>query len=344
MIKKLLLFLLAALTIFVFNVLYSTGFFRQVDPLFTGEIVQKIGLAGAEDITISYQDSFAIISSTDRGVYPPSREEDGDLYLLDLKQGDYTSKKLTGNFPRPFAPHGISLVQSDSTYWIAAISHTLTGHSIELFELAGETLTHVRSYKDPALISPNDIVLLDQNRFYFTNDHGYTAGIGKFLEEYGGLAVSNVVYYDGSQYREVANGIAYANGINYDTARQLLFVSSPRGFLVKVYRRSGNGDLAFIEDIPCGTGVDNIEFDEEGLIWIGAHPDLLHFAAYAKGNKKYAPSEIITIDYQDKGAFRVEKVYVEDGQQMSASSVAASFGNLVFVGNVKDDHFLVLSR
>ena len=53
-----------------------------------------------------------------------------------------------------------------------------------------------------------------------------------------------------------------------------------RKFLVKVFSRSTDGSLEFIEDIPCGTGVDNIEFDEEGNLWIGSHPSLLTFSAY----------------------------------------------------------------
>ncbi|MEL6560269.1 MAG: hypothetical protein AAFQ94_18920, partial [Bacteroidota bacterium] len=243
-----------------------------------------------------------------------------------------------------FYPHGISLRKKDSTYQILAINHANGRHTIEIFDLNGTTLNHINTFSDPAMIQPNDIIQVGENQFYFTNDHRYTKGFGRFVEDYLGFGYSNVVYFDGENYREVASGIAYANGINYDADRNLLFVASPRGFLVKVYETQKDGSLSFIEDIDCGTGVDNIEYDEEGNLWIGSHPNLLRFSAYAAGKKETSPSEIIKIAYRAKGDYKVEKVYVETGDDMSASTVAATYKNLIFTGNVMDDNFLILER
>ncbi|MCF8258541.1 MAG: SMP-30/gluconolactonase/LRE family protein [Flavobacteriales bacterium] len=322
----------------------SIGLLRTVENHFAGETVKEIGLAGAEDITVSVTDSFAIISSTARGVYPPKETEKGGLYLMELKSGNFIVKHLTHDFQGPFAPHGISMFKHDSTYTIAAINHTEHGHSIEFFTLVGEELTHTRTERSTALVSPNDLVLIDAQRFYVTNDHGYTEGIGKLLEEYGNLGVSNVMYFDGQQYTEVAKGIAYANGINLDNGRNLLFVASPRRFRVKVYQRAEDGQLTFVEDIHCGTGVDNIEFDTEGNLWCGGHPKLLRFAAYGMGRKETAPSEVVKVTYRAKGDYSVESIYTDDGVQLSATSVAAPFGNLLLVGTVKDRKMLVLRR
>ena len=184
--------------------------------------------------------------------------------------------------------------------------------------------------------------MFDENRFYFTNDHKYKNGLQRLAEDYLGLSISNVIYFDGENYSEVANGIAYANGINIDSKRGLVFVASVRGFLVKVYQKNEDHSLTFIENINCKTGVDNIEFDTENNLWIGAHPNLLHFTAYAKGDKGMSPSEIIRINYIEKGNYTVEQIYVEEGNTMSASTVAAPFGNLILTGNVMDKHFLIL--
>ena len=342
--KRIAIIVFVLLLIFIAHVLISTGFFRTIENQFEGEIVKRISLSGAEDIIVNRAGGFALISSTERAVFPPQAEEKGGLYLMDLKSGNFDLVHLTASFPKSFAPHGISMIQKDSTYQVMAINHTAQGHSIEVFTLQGKNLFFEKTITDPSFISPNDLVLIDDKRFYFSNDHGYTEGIGNFLEEYVGLAVSNVMYYDGEQFKEVAKGIAYANGINFDPKRNLLFVASPRGFLVKVYSKNPDGSLDFIEDIPCGTGVDNIEFDEAGNLWIGAHPNLLRFSAYSKGKKETAPSEIIKINYQSKGNYTVEKVYVNDGKVMSGSSVAAPYGNFILAGNVMDDAFLVLKR
>jgi len=342
--KKIILLVLVLIIAFVANIFISTGYFRTIEPHFDGDIVKRIAIPGAEDITVSTIDSFAIISSTDRSVFPQKSEQFGGLYYMDLKNGDFKTKKLTTSFNKPFAPHGMSMVKTDSTYKIMAINHTPQGHFIEVFKLNGDNLTFEKTLSDASMISPNDIVMIDENRFYFTNDHGNTKGFGRFLEDYAGFTAANVIYFDGENYREVAKDIAYANGINFDANRNLLFVASPRKFLIKVFSVQTDGTLEFIEDIDCNTGVDNIEFDTEGNLWVGAHPNLLRFAAYAKRKEAISPSEIIKIKYNGKNDYTVETVYLEDGSEMSASTVAAPFGNLLITGNVKDDEFLILKK
>lgn len=342
--KKLIVLILLVLVGFVLYTFISTGFFRTVENQFDGTTVLEIPINGAEDMTVSMSDSFAIVSATKRHTFPPSEEEKGGLYYLELKSGNFILTHLTADFETAFAPHGISMFKRDSVYTIAAINHTPDGHSIEVFNLVGKKLSHIKTLRSSWLVSPNDVVLVDEERFYFTNDHGYTEGLGKLAEEYGNLAAANVIYFDGTQYSEVANGIAYANGINFDTKRNLVFVASPRRFLIKVYSKNDDNSLTFVEDIPCGTGVDNIEFDSEGNLWVGCHPNLLRFTAYAKGKKETAPSELLKIAYRDKGDFTVESIYTNDGSQVSASTVAAPFENYLLVGNVKDSKMLILEK
>ena len=340
--KRVLLSIFVLLILFIINIFWSTGFFRAIENKFEGEIFKKINLTGAEDISISKIDSFAIISSTNRKSFPNTEQETGGLYFLDLKTKNYDPIHLTENFKKPFAPHGISIFKKDSVNVIAAINHTKEGEFIEIFELIGAKFTHKKTLKHDFIFSPNDIVLLDENRFYFTNDHKYKDGIQRLAEDYLGLSISNVIYFDGMNYIEVANKIAFANGINIDLKRGLVFVASVRGFLVKVYQKNEDHSLAFIENIYCNTGVDNIEFDSENNLWIGAHPSLLHFNFYANGNKEISPSEIIKINYIEKGNYSIEQVYIEEGNIMSGSTVAAPFGNIILTGNVMDEHFLIL--
>ena len=157
----------------------------------------------------------------------------------------------------------------------------------------------MHTLRSPFMISPNDLVLVDENMFYFTNDHRYTKGVMRLLEDYAGLAKSNVVYFDGNKYKVVAGNIAYANGVVADVKNNLLFVASSRKFCLKIYHRNADGSLQFKNELDCGTGVDNIEQDEHGDLWIGCHPNLLRFTAYATGKKSTAPSEIIKISQNE---------------------------------------------
>ena len=343
-IKNIVLAFVILLIGFVIHIFISTGYFREIENKFDGTIVKRVEIPGAEDITISLKDSFAIISSTKRSFATSRLDGKGGLYYLDLKSGNFEVFPLTSFLKKPFSPHGISMIESGSDYKVMAISHSPKGHSIEVFELKNKKMTFVKSLTNTSMISPNDMIMIDENKFYFTNDHGYTKGIGNFLEDYAGLSASNVIYFDGKNYREVANGISYANGINYDSDRKLLYVASVRKFLIKVYSVQLDGSLIFIEDIPCGTGIDNIEIDKNGNLWMGAHPSLLAFAAYSEGKKAIAPSEIIKINYRGKKNYSIEKIYLEDGKLMSGASVAAPFGDLILLGNVKDDGFLILKQ
>jgi arylesterase / paraoxonase len=340
--KRIFFALVILLILFIANIFISTGFFRTIENNFDGEILEKIDLYGTEDITISKKDSFAIISSTKRNKFPNIQQEIGDLYLIDLKSKKYNTVHLSKDFKKPFAPHGISMFQQDSVTTLAVINHTLEGEFVEIFELQNQKLIHKRTIENEMIFSPNDIVLLDHNRFYFTNDHKYKEGLGRLSEDYLGLSISNVVYFDGNKFSVAAEEIAYANGINFDSNRKLIFVASPRKFLVKVFQQNEDSSLTFIEDIDCKTGVDNIEFDDDYNLWIGSHPNLLHFAAYAKGDENISPSEIIKINYKNKGDYTIEQIYMDDGTKMSASTVAAPFGDIVLTGNVMDDHFLIL--
>ncbi len=342
--KILALFLLVFIGIVAY-IFYSTGYFRTIENTFEGEIYRKISIPGAEDIAISYNDHFIIISSFDRAAARDGDLIQGGLYYLDLTQDQTEPKLISADFSEPFYPHGISIYQRDSAnYLVYAINHVEDQHSIELFELFGDSLVHRQTLRDESMISPNDLVAIDGESFYFTNDKHYKSGLGILAENYAGLALTNVIYYDGSSYTEVADGIAYANGINLDKERNLLFVASPRGFLVKVYDVQADGQLSFIEDIDCHTGVDNIAFDQAGNIWIGCHPSLLSFVAYAGGKKPISPSELIKIDYRGKKDYTLESVYTDTGEHISGSTVAAVYGDKIYVGNVMDEHVLVLQR
>ena len=341
--NKLLIFLML-FSISLVWLMYSTGFFRTIDKKFDGNILKKVSIDGVEDITINQKEGFAIISSTKRKNLPPVEQENGELYLIDLKNIESKPILLTQNFDKPFAPHGISIYTKDSITTIAAVNHTINGEYIELFKLTKSKLTHHKTLHNDLIISPNDIVLLDEETFYFTNDHIYKNGFMRFIEEFLGLPFSNVIFYDGKKFKEAAKGISYANGINFEKNKNLIFVASPRKFKIKVYEKQPNNSLTFIEDIYCGSGVDNIEFDTYNNLWVGAHPNLLQFMSYSNSYHSITPSEIIKIQYFKKGDYKVETIYLEKGEEMSGSTVAAPFENLILMGNVMDKHFVILEK
>ncbi|WP_370088323.1 SMP-30/gluconolactonase/LRE family protein [Ekhidna sp.] len=340
--KKFLLTLLVVLLAIAAFVLYtfsSTGYFREVNNTESYEVIAEIPMKGAEDFTISYDDGFMIISQDDRAGRRDGSPSQGGLYYLDLDSGNFKPKLISANYTFPFYPHGISLLKLDSAHYQLLVVNHAKKHSIVKFELFGDSLVYMATYRDESMISPNDVVAFDDDTFYFTNDHGYTSRWGRLAEDYLGIGVSNVVYYDG-KYREVADGIQYANGINISKDRKQLLVASPRGFKLLYYNIEENGALTHERNVDVGTGIDNIELDENGDLWIGSHPSLLAFAAYAAGKKEVAPSEVIKVVDGEK----VESLYENNGSFISASSVAAPYKDLLFVGTVMDGRLVVLRK
>ncbi len=341
-IVKIIGILLILILLLVLYVFITTGFFRTVENHSELDVAGMMILPGSEDMAISRSDSFLIISATDRKFYDPTDDFVNGLYLVDLKQPEWKPVLLSSSFQGEFNPHGISMIQTGEIYQVVAINHTSEYHSVEVFTFDGSVLSHEETITDPALVSPNDLVHTAPDKFYITNDHGYIRGFMRLLEDYGGIAFSNVLYYDGESFTEAAENIAYANGINYDRDRSLLYVASPRRFTIKVYHEAAAGSIDFIGNIKCGTGADNIELDESGVLYTAGHPNLLKFTSYATGKSEFAPSEVLKITYSDKDDYDIERLYLDTGEKLSASSVACQYGEFIFIGTVMDEEVLIL--
>lgn len=342
---KVIAILILAVIVYVGYIFASTGYFRKIENKVSGVIVKKIPIAGVEDITVDEDDDFAIFISYDRAAERDGDPRQGGIYALNLADATMPVKLLSKGMDLKLAPHGISLIQIDSTHHKLFVANHAEGEHIEVFDLFHkDSLVHLKTIKDESIYAINDIVAISEHEFYFTNDHYYQNTLGRLAENYLGLAKCETVFFDGNDFTVVDDNLAYANGINYDASQNLMFIASPRGFKVNVYHRLENGQLRYFDTIDCGTGVDNLEFDGDGNLWSGCHPNLLAFTAYAKGKKDHAPSEVIKIDYRGKGDYTVESVFVDDGKAISATSVAAIYKNKMLLGNVMDGHFLVMER
>lgn len=343
--KKILLFLLLIIVIYVVSILISVGTFRSIENQFSGETLARIPITGVEDITVDEDDNFAILIAYDRAAKRDNKPFETGVYFMDLATENFTPVLISTDFDKPFLPHGISLFQIDSAHHQLHVINHADGEYIEIFDLFDrKRLVHQKTLQDDLIYSPNDIVAINEKEFYFTNDAYSDNIIGKLAENYLGLTWCETVYFDGTNYRVVDNDISYANGINYDRKRELVYVAGVRDFAVKVFKKEPNGDLTFQDKIDCGTGVDNIELDAEGNVWVGCHPNMLAADAFMKGNQDKSPSEIIKIVYRGVEDYTVETVYMNDGTEISASTVAAPYRDLLLTGTVSDEVFLVLKR
>ena len=329
----------------VVKTFYDAGEFREIKPHFKGQSKSISGVLSSEDITIHPRTGLAFISSADRRARwsDAAQPRQGAIYGLDLSSANSQLVNLTVGFDKEFNPHGIGLwMAGDGTASLFVVNHRRDGHFVEIFDYRGGKLVHQQSVSGALMHSPNDVLPVGSAAFYVTNDHGNATAFGRMAEEYLQLARSYVLYYDGQSFRKVAAALAYANGINISSDGQTVYVAATVAQKIYVYDRDRNtGDLSLRSTIEAGTGVDNIEIDQRGDVWVGSHPKLLTFVKYSKDPKVLSPSQVIKVAIKESGQHSVKEIYLNNGKPLSGSSVAAVFENTLLIGSVFDEHFLL---
>ncbi len=321
---------------FVFDTLLQAGFFKSISNEFNGTEVQVYrGIWGGEDIEWDRANNLIYISAIDRWQEKSGSfgEKDG-VYLLKSNSNTRIPTRMKTDLQGEFHPHGISLFDVNGEKYLYAVNHGVESSTVELFKIDSNYLTHIESYSGALMTSPNDVVGDEIGRFYVTNDHGNTSDNGRTVEEYLRMPYSYLLYYNGEKFKKAQKGLVYANGVQLSNDGSRLFVSSTIGHEVYVLdRRKSNGLLILKDKIDLGTGVDNIDVDENDVIWVAAHPKLLTFSEHSKDSTVNSPSEVFKIT-EVKNEFEVTKVYENDGSQLSGSSVAVAHNDTLFIGCV----------
>jgi len=346
--KKLLIIagvLFVALGGFVLKTLSDAGQFKTLSPHAPGKCTPVSGMPGAEDITFHPSLGYAYVSSDDRRATLAGRPVAGGIYRYDLS-GTTPPVLLTGSFSPDFHPHGIGLHvdPSSGAQTLFVVNHSRSeGQRIERFEVGEDgLLVHRASLRDELLVSPNDVVAVDAQRFYVTNDHGYPPGAMQVLEDYLQLALGKVLYFDGQRFQEVIGNTKYANGINRSADGRTVYLAESVGRSLRSYERNlETGALTLLNTLDLKSGPDNIELDAEGNLWIAAHPKMLDFASYAGDltGKSRAPAQVLRVT--GTGAdLKATEVYLDDGSQTSGTATAAVFGKRMLLGPVFEKDFL----
>jgi len=327
---------------FALQLVWAAGEFKTLEPHFRGVCTPVPGLLGAEDVTVHPGTGIAYISATDRRSVLSGGPGRGAIYAYDLTSDSPQPKNLTPDADRDFRPHGLSLyVGADGRDVLYVVNHSAGQHTIEIYDLLGSELLHRGTLSDPLLVTPNDVVAVDRDRLYVTNDHANASGLARTLEDYLRRSISSVVYYDGERFSVAASGLRYPNGINVSRDGERLYVASTTGGVVLVFRIDPeSGELEERGAIPIGSGVDNIEVDLDGDLWIGAHPKLLTFVQHTGDASRLAPSQVIRVSHPDADSPAVEEIFLSLGEDLSGSSVGSVHGDRLLVGAVLDEGIL----
>jgi arylesterase/paraoxonase len=109
---------------------------------------------------------------------------------------------------------------------------------------------------------------------------------------------------------------------------------------VQMYDRDlKDGALKLRGGIYIGSGLDNIDVDEDGSLWLGAHPNLLALTAVRDDPKALSPSQAVRVSFVGDGA-QIDEIFLDRGDRISGVSVAARYGKRLLLGQIFGDGIL----
>ena len=339
-----LLAIVVALALFVFDLLRRGGQFKTLQPHFAGSCTTLPMQASAEDIQIDGQRGIAYLSYLDRRGQIEGKPVLGTVMLLDLNAAQARPRPALAIEPAHFRPHGMSLYRAgDGSERLFVISHPPgQPHTIELFEQSATgAFMPVRTIRDPLLAAPNAIVAVGPSQFYVANDSGAGNRFERMQEILLRRGLSTLLFFDGEKMRVVDSGIESSAGIALSLDGSQLYLSETLGNRIRVYtRKPTSGDLERVETIDIGSAPDNISVAGDGSVWIAAHavtPALLrHFA----DGSKPAPTQILRFLPAMRGPARLKEIYLNAGEQISAGSVGAVFNGELLIGSITEHRIL----
>ncbi|MEL6112037.1 MAG: SMP-30/gluconolactonase/LRE family protein [Pseudomonadota bacterium] len=323
----------------------SFNHFDEVTSRFDGDCNSVAGIAGPEDIQIDLATGYTFVSSFDRRMAfqggSSKKSLRGAIHRFDLANplDDRAWRDLTGGVPKRFQPLGLHFYRDDAGARLFVVN--AAQKSVELYAVGDDgSLTHLEQFTERRLSSPNDVVAVGPRAFYVTNDNNAARGTVKsnmnFLFRRG---TGKVMYFNGVSWHEAATDIQYANGLAVNGAGDRLYVAETAGSNLLDYRRDRQtGYLTLDRRVAMGAAVDNINIDEEGQFWIGAHPRPLALLRHQRDAAALAPSMVYRFDPQSD---QITQVYSDDGTGLSGSSSAARVGQQLVIGALFEEKFLI---
>ncbi|KAF8925041.1 Arylesterase-domain-containing protein [Dissophora ornata] len=331
------------------------------------EVVQ--GLEACEDVHIHHASGLAFTTCGNaearKSWYPPMNHHNASteggfedkFVIYDIASGKYDVKELVGlpaDTDRVF--HGLDIFERSPTeLTIFAVNHRRTGSVIEVLEykIGDKNVYYKETIKHDLIRTPNDIVALGPRSFYVSNDHLYSVGAWRLIEENLRRPWSNVIYYSPETAFVAFDHVISANGMTATTDRSLVYVSACHGGAIHVLKPKEDHTLVEQDHIKLDFYNDNPSFDPAtGDVLITGHvKPLTMVAGLSVPNETFnGPSKIMKLAKNplaetDKKAAKhvLETVLVDDGHLISTGTVAAidRKRDVMLVGTAFSDRGLV---
>ena len=332
-------------------VLNRGGAFRTLEPHFAGTCESLSLDASAEDITIDRERGYAYISYLDRQslIKGEGGNVQGTIMRLDLNRLPLVPEDALLDKPAHLRTHGLSLyIDPAGKRSLFVINHPVNrGAEPELVEVFDEVepgrFRHRETFASPLFNSPNDLAAVGPQQFYVANDKTLKGGLAAGLQQLG-VGASPLTYFDGTAARVVADDIASGGGINVSADGSTLYVSETSAQRIRVLQRDpATGDVTDKARIAVPTSPDNIDVAADGSLTVAGHANILKLIQHFI-NGSPAPSQVLRVMPNPAGSAAIDELYLNAGEQISASSVGVTWGRKLLIGSITARQILVCEQ
>ncbi|ELU15544.1 hypothetical protein CAPTEDRAFT_168770 [Capitella teleta] len=298
--------------------------------------------SGAEDIA-SLPNGLAFFSSGmdfPVGNFKPNSVV-GRIYTFDFNHPNEAPKELKIEGLDRMNPHGLSLWQNEEgEVFLFVVNHYPDGEeSVNKFLYDAETNSlhlkmRVSSKEHSHIETLNDLVVVGENRFYYTNF--LSKQLPESIQKFGRIAWGSIGYFDGRKTSLVHENLLLPNGINISPDSKYLYVSHTGNTEILVFDRLSDGALVLKNNIQIGTMADNLDVDPvTGSVWTGAHPDMFGIVAYLEDPTRHkSASQVLKINMQDGDMVNMTEVFADDGSFISGTASAVHYNSKMLVGTI----------
>lgn len=314
------------------------------------------GVNQSEDIAVDWSHQRAFISGMNqRGSIARG------IYRLDFSHGMTLMYVTPPALPVELHPHGLGLYTgSDGRQSLFVVNHPKnrsdgTGHSILIFDVESDgTLRFNADIKGgTALYSPNDVAPVGHREFYVTNDAAgqaskFKSWLGRMRMLLGWDLTGNVVFFDGAQFRTVADRLQFANGINTSADGLRVYVAESFGPSVSTFLRDPQTSSLTLQSRTALPGSpDNIDVAPDGRLFVAIFPRMREVLGQLLNDPAKRPSSAVVELTPEGNAFRIKPVWLDDGRRITKVTIGAPYakssdGYYFLLGTIEagDDYVL----
>jgi arylesterase/paraoxonase len=323
----------------------AMGVFTDVAPVACGEASPIRGVAGAGAMQYDATSNALFVSATDARVWPAHPSAKDGIYLI--RPGDAAAPLRLPGTSAGFHPFGITLFRaSDGSLTLMAITRPANGNpAIDIFDVSDAATAKIalherESIAGDLLVSPAGIVAVDKGRFYATNEHTSRAGVWLMLERILMLARANVVYFDGADFRAVAQDLRAASGIGVSADGAHLYVAETTGREIRTFARNiFSGDLGPVSALPIASGLAQLDVGAQGELFVAGAPKLIDALVYRRDPAKTAASQVYRVSVDARGV-PVSAKLVYAGTDIGAADAALPVRDRLLIGSGLDSKIL----